>query len=80
MIKVCGNCRWHSPYAYPDRIVCFSTPVKVNSTLRNACKDWVKKDQACYCIMDTLRKNGEKNGEKVDEDEIKVLYWKGQDV
>jgi hypothetical protein len=61
--KVCGNCRYHNTYDYPSQIFCFVKFQKrdnpVVSTLGH-CDEWEYKEQECFCLEDTLKRNKKK--------------------
>ena len=59
--RMCGNCRYHNAYEYPDRIFCFSKfsnreePVV---SIFDSCDEWESKLQECYCLEEALGKRG----------------------
>jgi hypothetical protein len=63
--KICGNCRYHNTYDYPDTMFCFAkfgnkeNPV-VSITF--SCDEWENKLQECCCLEDYLKK--QKKGTK----------------
>ncbi len=58
--RVCGNCRYHNSYNYPDKIFCFAkfqkreTPVV---SILDSCQEWTVKTQECNCLEDALKKH-----------------------
>jgi len=61
--KVCGNCRYHNTYEYPDQIFCFVKFRKRGNPVVSAldhCDEWEYKDQECYCLEDTMKKKSKK--------------------
>jgi len=59
MDKVCGNCRYHNTYEYPDRVFCFArfsgreNPV---FSVFDSCDEWENKLQECFCLEDALKR------------------------
>jgi len=70
--KVCGNCRYHNTYDYPDRIFCFVKFQKLSNPVVSAldhCDQWEYKPQECFCLEDTMKKH-KKNLETHSTDAI----------
>ncbi len=61
--RLCGNCRYHNSYIYPDQSFCFVKFQKkedaIVSTL-DCCNQWACKPQECHCLEDTLKKQEKK--------------------
>jgi len=59
--RYCGNCGFHSPYEYPNKIFCEywfindrnADPIK--ETLYS-CEKWKPKSQPCFCVREALKK------------------------
>lgn len=65
--RVCGNCRYHNAYNYPDKIFCFSRFNKQENpviSVFDSCDEWENKLQDCYCLEDTLSKRRTKTKPK----------------
>jgi len=63
MEKICGNCRYHNAYEYPDRVFCFAkfgereNPVV---SIFYCCDEWENQLQDCFCLEDAMKKKGKK--------------------
>jgi len=60
---VCGNCRYHNTYKYPDQVFCFARFSKRENpvvSIFHHCDEWESKLQDCFCLEDSLRKRGKK--------------------
>lgn len=70
MQKICGNCRYHNTYEYPDIVFCFAkfshreSPVV---SIFDSCDQWENKVQECFCLEDALKKQGKRLDNKVIE-------------
>jgi len=64
MRKVCGNCRYHNTYKYPDQVFCFARfshrENPVVSVWFDHCNEWESKLQECFCLEDSLKKRGKR--------------------
>ncbi len=63
MRKVCGNCRYHNTYAYPDSVFCFARFADRKNPVVSilfSCDEWENKLQDCYCLEDYLKKRRKK--------------------
>ena len=63
MDKVCGNCRYHNAYEYPDYVFCFnkfSDREYPRFSIFDFCEQWENKLQECFCLEDALKKRGKK--------------------
>jgi len=60
MQRICGNCRYHNTYEYPERVFCFAKfsdredPVV---SIYDHCEDWESKLQECFCLEDAQKKH-----------------------
>jgi hypothetical protein len=57
--KVCGNCRYHNTYRYPDLVFCFSkfaNKQKPVVSILFSCDEWESKLQECFCLEDYQKK------------------------
>jgi hypothetical protein len=64
MDRVCGNCRYHNAYDYPDTVFCFakfSNKEKAVVSILSSCDEWENKLQECCCLEDHLKKQGKKH-------------------
>lgn len=65
MEKICGNCRYHNAYNYPDQVFCFAkfADPKKNPAVSifSTCEDWENKVQDCFCLEDARRKQVKKS-------------------
>jgi len=58
--KICGNCRYHNTYDYPDKIFCFVKFQKMVNpvvSILDSCDEWEYKPQECYCLEDSSKKS-----------------------
>jgi len=63
MREVCGNCRYHNTYDYPDRVFCFDKFSRRENpvvSVFHSCDSWEVKLQDCFCLQDSMRKRGKK--------------------
>jgi len=66
--KVCGNCRYHNTYEYPDYVFCFArfsdrqNPVV---SIFECCDNWEDKLQECFCLEDALKKKEKRLQDRV---------------
>jgi len=61
--KVCGNCRYHNAYEYPDQVFCFAKFANRENpvlSIFGSCDEWENKLQECFCFDDALKKQGKK--------------------
>ncbi len=61
--KVCGNCRYHNAYKYPDTVFCFakfSDRKEPVISIFDSCDEWESKLQECYCLEEALAKRNKK--------------------
>jgi len=60
MRKVCGNCRYHNTYEYPEKVFCF---VRFGDrkdpavSILFSCNEWENRLQDCYCLEDYLKRH-----------------------
>ena len=62
--RVCGNCRYHNSYNYPDQIFCFAKFQKKEDPVTSVldfCPQWASKPQECFCLDDKLKNNEKKS-------------------
>lgn len=62
--KVCGNCRYHNTYEYPDTVFCFakfSNRENAVISIFDSCNEWESKLQECYCLEEALAKRDKKS-------------------
>jgi len=55
MRKVCGNCRYHNTYEYPEKVFCFVRFANRKSPVVSilfGCNEWENKLQECLCLED----------------------------
>jgi len=58
--KVCGNCRYHNAYEYPDTVFCFAKFQKLENpvlSILESCGEWESQTQDCFCLEDSKKKN-----------------------
>lgn len=58
MRKVCGNCRYHNTYEYPDKVFCFGRFADQKNSVVSilfSCDEWENKLQECHCLEDYLK-------------------------
>lgn len=58
--KVCGNCRYHNAYDYPDVVFCFdrfAQRKKPAVSILFGCSSWENKLQDCNCLEDYMKKH-----------------------
>lgn len=64
MDKICGNCRYHNTYEYPDYVFCFAKfadrKKKATLSIFETCDEWEGQLQGCFCLEDALKKRGKK--------------------
>jgi len=59
MRKICGNCRYHNAYNYPDSVFCFALFAEKKNpvvSILSTCDEWEGKLQECYCLEDYLKR------------------------
>jgi hypothetical protein len=64
MERICGNCRYHNTYNYPDDVFCFAKFAERENPVVSivyGCDEWESKLQECYCLEDYLKKHGKKH-------------------
>jgi hypothetical protein len=59
MRKICGNCRYHNAYVYPDTVFCFARFAKKQESAVSilfGCDEWEEQQQDCFCLEDHMKK------------------------
>lgn len=57
--KVCGNCRYHNAYEYPDQVFCFDRFANRKNPVVSilfSCEGWEEKLQECFCLDNSTSK------------------------
>jgi len=60
MRKICGNCRYHNAYQYPDSVFCFAKFARRKKSVVSilfSCSEWESKLQECNCLEDYLKRH-----------------------
>lgn len=58
--KICGNCRYHNTYNYPDTVFCFDKFAHKKEpvvSILSSCDEWEGKLQDCSCLDDYSKKH-----------------------
>ena len=58
--NICGNCRYHNAYDYPDKIFCFAKFQNLENpvvSIFDCCDEWQEKTQECFCLEEARKKN-----------------------
>jgi len=61
--KICGNCRYHNTYDYPDSVFCFARFTERKNPVVSilfGCDEWENKLQECNCLEDYGKKSKKK--------------------